>query len=184
MPHRLPAYYYDLACSGKALLAPFEGRPAIRTPSGVVTRSGLLLDTMEANHFLPLALRRASLVRDCPDAPSARRISRWAHQLNPVPGFCYLKLFKRDWDVPAIATLGPYPEAADVACLSQFFRAGQWGIYYSHSRSSRRVAHVSGSAHPVAYPPPLPLLDLAPCVPPAAPPSPPPPCSHPSPHTH
>src|SRR5258708_7462152 len=180
-------HYSALACSGKALLAPFGARSALRTPSGVVTRSGLLLDSMEANHFLPLALRRASLVRDCPDAPSARRISRWAHQLNRVPGFCYLKLFKRDWYVPAIATLGPYPEAADVACLSQFFRAGQWGIYYSHSRSSRRVAHVSGSAHPVAYLPSARLQDLAGCVvgslPPGSPfPGPPfPTCSIPPP---
>src|SRR5258708_21124479 len=160
MPHRLPAYYYGLACSGKALLAPFEGRSAIRTPSGVITRSGLLLDSMEANHFLPLALRCASLVRDCPDGPSARRISRWAHQLNHVPSFCYLKLFKRDWYVPAIATLGPYLDAADVARLSQFFRDGQWGIYFSHMRSSRRIAHISGSRHPIAYSPSDPLHAL------------------------
>src|SRR5258708_5416579 len=132
MPHRLPAHYYVLACSGKALLAPFEGCSAIRTPSGVITCSGLLLDSMEANHFLPLALRRASLVRDCPDSSSARRISCWAHQLNCVPGFCYLKLFKRDWYVPAIATLDPYPEAANVPPRPQLFRPGHWGIFSSH----------------------------------------------------
>src|SRR5258708_20485305 len=136
MPHRLPAYYYGLACSGKALLAPFEGRSAIRTPSGVITRSGLLLDSMEANHFLPLALRCASLVRDCPDSSSARRISRWAHQLNRVPGFCYLKLFKRDWYVPAIATLGPSLEAADAARLPPFFRPGRRGSSSPHTRTS------------------------------------------------
>src|SRR5260221_5205256 len=132
MPPRPPTHYYELACSGKALLAPFEGRSGFLTPSGVVSRSGFLIDNMEANHFLPLALRQAALVRDCSDGPSSHRISRWAHQLNRVPGFCYLKLFKRDWYVPVIATLGPYPEAADVACLSLFFRkTGQWGIYYS-----------------------------------------------------
>src|SRR5260370_2559131 len=111
MPHRLPAHYYELACAGKALLAPFEGRSALRTPSGVITRSGFLLDSMEANHFLPLALRCATLVQDCPDGPSARRISRWAHQLNRVPGFCYLKLCNSDCYFPAIPTLAPYPEA-------------------------------------------------------------------------
>src|SRR5258707_5713280 len=120
MPLHLPASYYDLPCAAKPLLAPFGGRSALRTPSGIITRSGLLIDSMEANHFLPLALHHASLVRDCPDGPSARRISCWAHQLNRVPGFFYLKLFKRDWYVPAIATLSSYPEAADVARLSQF----------------------------------------------------------------
>src|SRR5260221_3281568 len=156
MPHRLPAHFYELACAGKALLAPQKGRSALRTPSGVVTRSGLLLDSMEANHFLPLALRRATIVRDCSDGPSTCHVSHWAHQLNRVPGFCYLKLFKQEWYVPAVATLGPYPDAADVACLSQFVRDGQWGIYYSHMRSSCPVAHISGSRHPVAYPPPNP----------------------------
>src|SRR5258708_21398909 len=131
MPHRLPTHYYELACAGKSLLAPFEGRSAIRTPSGVVTRSGLLLDSMEANHFLPLALRRASLVRDCPDGPSTHRISRCAHQLNRVPGFCYLKLFKWDWYVPAIATLTPYPEAARIARPSRVFRSCQRALFFS-----------------------------------------------------
>src|SRR5258707_2746414 len=161
MPHRLPAYYYDLACTAKPLLAPFGSCSALRTPSGVITHSGLLIDSMEANHFLPLALRHATLVQDCSDGPSSRRVSRWAHQLNRVPGFCYLKLFKRDWYVPAIATLGPYPEAADVARLSLFFREnGQWGIYYSHERSSLPVAHVIGSRHAVSYRPATCLQDL------------------------
>src|SRR5258708_31921474 len=107
MPHRLPAHYYELACAAKALLAPLGGRAALRTPSRVITRSGLLLESMEANHFLPLALRRASLVQDCPDGALSCRISCSAHQLNCVPSFCYLKLFRHYCYVPALPTLGP-----------------------------------------------------------------------------
>src|SRR5258708_30735793 len=119
MPHRLPASYYELACSGKALLVPLGGRTTLRTPSGVTTRSGLLYDSMMANHFLPLALSKCAYIAS-PDTPCCR-VRNWAHSLARVPGFCYLKLFRWDWIVPAISTLSPYPDTADVARLSHFF---------------------------------------------------------------
>lgn len=68
-----------------------------------------------------------------------------------VPGFCYSWLFANEWMVPAVCVLGPYPDAADVACLSGYFCATADLYDAFHSGSSRRglpVIHICGGNSP------------------------------------
>ena len=80
-------------------------------------------------------------------------LSAHCHHLHchifTVPGYCYTCLFTDEWFFLAIATLGPYPLAADMAHLSAYFsQATSSGAFAFSSLSATRhgffISHICG----------------------------------------
>ena len=139
-PRLLPAWLYALADAGRRALDALADQP-IMLHSGI-TRFMFLddkINSMAADPFI--AARRPRGL--------ARQRYRARRAIFSVPGYCYARLFDNEWFFPAIATLGPYPLAMDVARLSIYFsQAASRGTFALSSSSSTRrgkfVSHVRG----------------------------------------
>ena len=133
---RLPSRLYGMAVIARNALASLcIDADSIRRG---FTRSGFLFTSMRSIAALPFASRRAEFLV----STSAKTRYRYIRGLSRVPGFCYLKLFRPEWVIPALCTLGPYPASSDVATLGFFFSANPHAIYVSGQRSGKHVLHV------------------------------------------
>ena len=117
MPRCLPADLYKLSCIGRDALT------SLPPPSHALLDAGLtcvsfLHAQMEAAATLPVSV--SALAWSSVGWVQRRR---YRQRIFHVAGFCYSQLFADEWMVPAVCTLGPYPDARDVARLSSFFRA-------------------------------------------------------------
>ena len=136
----LPAWLYALASVGRRALDALADQP-IMLNSGI-TRFMFLDDKINAFAADPfIATRRPSGL--------ARQRYRARRAVFSVPGFCYARLFADEWFYPAIATLGPYPLAADVVRLSIYFsQAASRSTFAITSSSTTRhgkfVSHIKG----------------------------------------
>ena len=138
----LPAWLYALADMGHHTLDALANQP-IMLHTGI-TRFMFLDDKINAMALDPF------IATHCPTGLSAQ-CHHIHHRVFTVPGFCYACLFDDEWFFLAIATLGPYPLAANVACLSIYFSwAASQGIFALSSSSVTRhghyVSHVKGHA--------------------------------------
>lgn len=113
MTPKLPALLYELSTIGRNALANVHIGPKQHAAS--LTRSGFLFEQMESASTLGLFEELA------PAYPLRQNIDIWCKRLKTIKGFCYLKLFDAQWVFPTLCTLGAYPAAADVACLSLYF---------------------------------------------------------------
>lgn len=136
----LPHLYYALSQVGKAELDALSLGPEHYALG--LTRSGFLFAQMETASTL------GTSVYTVDQLPFRRSRAAWRRNLAPASGFCYLKLFQYEWVVPALCVLGAFPDAADVAKLSPYFRSDRslssWGVFVSGSHRSRAVTHVVG----------------------------------------
>ena len=142
MPRCLPSDLYELSCIGRDALA------AIPPPSRALIDAGLtcvgfLQAQMEAMATLPIS-----------SSALAWSLMGWVRhgccrqRIYHVAGFCYSRLFANEWMIPAVCTLGPYPDPKDVACLSGYFRETAHLYHAFPSGTSRRslpILHVRGS---------------------------------------
>ena len=141
MPRILQATLYELACIGRDALASLPPPSRSLIDRGL-TRCSFLYDQIEAAATLPIADKALAWTR----LSSKRRRSRRSAYFS-VPGFCYARLFEDKWMIPAICTLGPYPDNKDMSRLSAYFRptADQYIAYDSGvRRRHKKVYHVMG----------------------------------------
>ena len=117
MPRRLPADLYELSCIGKEALARLPPPSRALLDAGL-TRVSFLHAQMEAAATLPISV--SALAWSSMGWVQRRR---YRQRIFRVTGFCYSRLFADEWMIPAVCTLGPFPDAKDVARLSGFFRA-------------------------------------------------------------
>ena len=112
---------------------------------------------MEAAATLPIATRVASLHTPPPSACMKQKglshAAQWRSRLASVRGFCHLCLFAIEWVIPALCTLGAYPEACDVARLEAYYCSDftNWGVYSQGSRRGFTVVHVRGLPHSLSF---------------------------------
>ena len=117
MPRCLPTDLYELSCIGRDALACLPPPSRALLDAGL-TRVSFLHAQMEAAATLPVSV-----------SALAWSSMGWVHRrrcrqrIFRVAGFCYSRLFADEWMVPAVCTLGPYPDVKDVARLSGFFQA-------------------------------------------------------------
>ena len=116
MPRCLPANLYELSCIGRDTLARLPPPSHALLDAGL-TRVSFLHAQMEAAATLPISV---STLTWSSMGWVQRRCCR--QKIFRVAGFCYLRLFADEWMIPAVCTLGLYPDMKDVACLSSFFR--------------------------------------------------------------
>jgi hypothetical protein len=133
----LPASILALAQSAKAWMSDLG---ASLCKPNITTRAGSLYDRME--HFAYLAMPRKK--------GKTNNYKARARIFN-VPGYCYARLFTEQWIVPAVATLGPYPSAADVLRLAPYFRDGADHTFLLYQAGNKRALHISGSRNGAAY---------------------------------
>ena len=141
MPRCLPGDLYDLSCIGRDALA------RLPPPSRALLDTGLtcvsfLHAQMAAAATLPLSVSALTW-------SSLGWVQRRRHcqRIFRVAGFCYSRLFADEWMIPAVCTLGPYPDTRDVACLSGYFRATapQYNAFPSGIlRRGAPVVHIRG----------------------------------------
>ena len=117
MPRCLPTNLYELSCIGRDALACLPPPSRTLLDAGL-TRVSFLHAQMEAAATLPISV--SALAWSSMGWVQHRRCCQ---KVFRVAGFCYSWLFADEWMVPAVCTLGPYPNAKDVAHLSGFFRA-------------------------------------------------------------
>ena len=155
MPNKLSPSYIEHAAIGREALSTLSIGP-LQIADGL-TRCGFLFAQMESAATLPLATRVATLFTLLPNARMKRkgisRANQWHSRLASVKGFCHLRLFTIDWVVPALCTLGAYPDACDVARLEAYFRSDftNWGIYSQGLRRGHQVVHICGSPQALSY---------------------------------
>ena len=156
MPNTLSSSYLEHAAIGREALQSLTIGP-LQIADGL-TRCGFLFAQMESAATLPLATRVASLHSLPPSAHMKRkgltRATQWHSRLASVKGFCHLRLFAIEWVVPALCTLGAYPEACDVARLEAYYHSDftNWGVYSQGSRRGLMVIHVRGSPRSLSVP--------------------------------
>ena len=147
MPKHLPRRHYEHSVIGRQALGSIHIGPAQHAQG--LTRAGFLFAQMESAYTLDISQRAIS------NLPSRQSKALWRSRFAAVPGFCHIRLFAYEWVVPAICTLGAYPDAADVARLCPYFRedrpANSWGVFVSSSRRGRHVLHVQGCDRPTSY---------------------------------
>ena len=117
MPHCLPTDLYELSCIGRDALACLPPPSRALLDAGL-TRVGFLHAQMEAAATLPISISTLAW-----SSLGWVRRRRCCQNIFRVAGFCYSRLFADEWMIPAVCTLGPYPDTRDVARLSGFFRA-------------------------------------------------------------
>ena len=117
MPRCLPADLYELSCIGRDALASLPPPSRALLDAGL-TRVSFLHAQMEAAATLPISVSALAW-----SSMGWLRRRRCRQKIFRVAGFCYSRLFADEWMIPAVCTLGPYPETKDVARLSGFFRA-------------------------------------------------------------
>ena len=103
------------------------------------------------------------------------RHRRRRQQIFRVAGFCYSRLFADEWMIPAVCTLGPYPDPKDIARLSGYFRetAHLYNAFPSGaSRCGLPIIHVRGSNMAACADIADKLASFAGCLTGAAPPNP------------
>ena len=155
MPNKLSPSYLEHAAIGREALRTLTIGP-LQIANGL-TRCGFLFAQMESAATLPLATRVASLFSLLPSAHMKRKgISRacqWHSRLASVKGFCHLRLFSIEWVVPALCTLGAYPDAADVARLDTYYRSdfAHWGVYSQGLHHGHPIVHIRGSSRALSY---------------------------------
>ena len=142
MPRCLPDDLYTLSCIGRDALAAIPPPSRALLDAGL-TRVGFLQAQMEAVATLPIS----SSALDWSSMGWVRR-RRCRQRIFRVAGFCYSRLFADEWMIPAVCTLGPYPDPKDIARLSGYFRetARLYNAFPSGtSRRSLPVIHIRGS---------------------------------------
>ena len=151
MPNTLSPSYLEHAAVGCEALRTLNIGP--RQLANGLTHCGFLFAQMEAATTLPITSRVASLhslpPSTCMKRKGLTRAAQWRSRLASVKGFCHLCLFAIEWVVPALCTLGAYPEACNVAHLEAYYRSDftNWGVYSQGSRRGFTVIHVQGSPH-------------------------------------
>ena len=137
-PH-LPNHLYSASLIGWcALETVLAGSPLDQTSD---MRAGFLVDQIETAATLPHSVYQAATILTI----SASRHYQYIRHLAVVPSFCYVKLFKPEWVVPALCALGPYPLNIDVVALKKYFRAEGKVIARSGTRMGTRIVHVIGT---------------------------------------
>ena len=155
MPNKLSPSYLEHVAIGREALSTLNIGP-LQIADGL-TRCGFLFAQMESAATLPLATRVATLFKLLPNTHMKHKgishASQWHSRLASVKGFCHLCLFTIDWVMPALCTLGAYPDACDVACLEAYFRSDftNWGIYSQGLCCGHQVVHVRGSPWALSY---------------------------------
>ena len=150
MPNKLSPSYLEHAAIGCEALHTLTIGP-LQIANGL-TRCGFLFAQMESTTTLPIATRVASLLSLPPSAHMKRKgishACQWRSRLASVKGFCHLRLFSIEWVVPAICTLGAYPDAADVARLDAYYHSdfAHWGVYSQGLRHGHPIVHIRGSS--------------------------------------
>ena len=156
MPNTLSHSYLEHVAIGRKALQTLSIGP--RQITDGLTRCGFLFAQMEAAATLPIVTRVASLLSPPPSTCMKRKgltcAARWRSRLASVKGFCHLCLFATEWVVPALCTLGAYPDACDIACLEAYYCSDftNWGVYSQGSRRGFTVIHVRGSPHALNFP--------------------------------
>ena len=156
----LPGWLYKLAKIGHFHLANFTAAPTLVAPGK--SRADYLVTAMHA------AASLADISAHKPRGSYSSRYSSRRRVFN-CAGFCYAKLFADHWFLPAVAVLGPYPLASDVALLKGFFAhhvsSGTFAVYATpHARHNAQILHISGSPRRVTYHPASKLTNLGRCV--------------------
>ena len=137
--HCLPNHLYSASLIGRnALHAMMAGSPLTEAGDH---RSKFIVDMIESAATLPHSTYCAERITTL----SARRRYQYIRHLAIVPGFCYVRLFRPEWVVPAICALGPYPFSIDVASLQYYFRAEGKAVFQSGIRQGCRVLHIVGN---------------------------------------
>ena len=133
MPNKLsPSYLKHAAISCEALQSLNIG--PLQIADGL-TRCGFLFTQMEAAATLLIATRVESLHSLPPSAymkcKGLSRATCWRSHLASVKGFCHLRLFSIKWVVPALCTLGAYPDVSDIARLDTYYCSDftNWGVF-------------------------------------------------------
>ena len=145
MPRCLPADLYELSCIGRDALASLPPPSRALLDAGL-THVSFLHAQMEAAATLPASVSALAW-------SSMGWVQRRRHRqrIFHVAGFCYSRLFADEWMIPAVCTLGPYPDAKDVARLSGFFRASA-SLYNAFPSGALRrglpVVHIRGCNTP------------------------------------
>ena len=156
MPNRLSSSYLEHAVISCEALRTLSIGP-LQIADGL-TRCGFLFTQMESAATLPIATRVASIHSLPPSARMKRkgltRAAQWHSHLASIKGFCHLRLFATEWVVPALCTLGAYPEACNVARLEAYYRSDftNWGVYSQGSCRGLSVVHVRGSPRSLSLP--------------------------------
>ena len=156
MPNTLSPSYLEHAAIGRDALRTLSLGP--RQIAEGLTRCSFLFAQMEAAATLPLASRVASILSPPPSAHMKKkgltRAAQWRSRMASVKGFCHLRLFAYEWVVPALCTLGAYPEACDVARLEAYYRSDftNWGVYSQGSRRGHTIVHIRGSPRSLPTP--------------------------------
>ena len=156
MPNTLSPSYLEHAAIGREALRSLTIGP-LQIADGL-TRCGFLFAQMESAATLPITTRVASIHSLPPSAHMMQkgltRTAQWCSRLASIKGFCHLCLFAIEWVVPALCTLGTYPEACDVACLEAYYCSDftNWGVYSQGSCRGLMVVHVRGSPHSLSVP--------------------------------
>ena len=129
MPSKcIPNHLYSAGLIGHdALMSVLAGSPLDISSS---RRSSFLDDQMKATATLPHSVYQAGVITSV----SAAQRYQYIRRLAIVPGFCYVRLFKPEWVIPALYTLGPFPLNIDVAALKPYFHAEGKVITRSGSR--------------------------------------------------
>ena len=156
MPNTLSSSYLEHAAIGCEALRTLSIGP--RQIADGLTRCGFLFAQMEAAATLPIASKVASL-HSLPPNTRMKKIgltcaAQWRSRMASVKGFCHLRLFAYEWVVPALCTLGAYPEACDVAQLEAYYHSDftNWGVYSQGSRRGHTIVHVRGSPRSLNIP--------------------------------
>ena len=169
MPHCLPGDLYDLSCIGRDALARLPPPSRALLDAGL-TRVGFLHAQMEAAATLPMSISALAW-------SSLGWVQRRRHcqKIFRVAGFCYSRLFADEWMIPAVCTLGPYPDTKDVARLSGYFRATA-PLYNAFPsgvlRRGTPIVHIRGCNSTACTNIADRLLSLSGCLAGAAPPNP------------
>ena len=169
MPRCLPPDLYELSCIGRDALAALPPPSRALLDAGLMRVSFLHLQ-MEAAATLPISTAALAW-----SSMGWVKRSRCRQRLHRVPGFCYSRVFANEWMVPAICVLGAYPDPADVARLSGFFRPNDALFRAYPSGTHRRgipVIHIRGYNTPSRTPIADSLRSFSGCMAGAAPPNP------------
>lgn len=146
MPNMLSLSYLEHVAIGHAAHQSLNIGPS-QLAAGL-THAGFLFAQMDDAATLPIVTRVVSLHSLLPSTymkcKGLTHATHWHSCLASVKGFCHLCLFSIEWVMPALCTLGAYPDACDVACLEAYFCSDftNWGVFSQGLRCSHLVVHV------------------------------------------
>lgn len=156
MPHNvLSTSYFKDASVGWYTLQELSIGPAQMATS--LTHTGFLHAQMEDAATLPISTG-AIFHMSLPPSPHMKCkghtcASTWCSHLAAIKGFCHLCLFATEWVIPALCTLGVYPDTSDVAHLMAYYRSNfsSWGVYSQGFHCGHPVIHICGSNRALSY---------------------------------